>query len=568
MASSQLGQTVSSYEIATAGVGNIRKGACHGDSGGPLVIWSDIIKDYVLIGVVSWGRARCIGDNTNSPSIFVRVSKLVSWINQYVPRHELLIRDNEQDIGLEPNPTFKAWQSPDIWLADHNFKKIPVWDIYKYCYIAVRVKNIGYSTSTGKEKVYINWSNSSLRSYWPSSWLQPSIPFFTIATGKTITENGIDIPSLKPNEEITLYVLWDIVRNIPDFELAHKFCWGFALLARIVNNYEQGLYSYPFPNPLTTTYAKYFNGFAINDGSQIIKDNIYLQMTPLCHIEKPYTIGFNQLKTNGKYKLGDFAEIYIVLSNDLMRNLNKETSKNIKIIDKTSVLLQSANAELSFNALDKKDGNYFIGTKVHFISDKIPEYNEFEFNMTLKVQDEPEETLNFTAIRDENIFFKADANVDKKKVVKAHEEVLLSSNVIADNAEYVWFDGKGNKIGEGSHISTIPDRSQKYKVSITKDDDGYRSYDEVDVVAVDGVINSISPNPASDNVVVRYRLSDNTPSAALHISNLQSTLSIAYPLDINATEKNISLSGFSSGTYIVKLLIGGTVVDSQNLIVY
>lgn len=70
-ASSQLGQTVRSYEIATAGVGNIRKGACHGDSGGPLVIWSDTLKDYVLIGVVSWGRARCIGDNTNSPSIFL-----------------------------------------------------------------------------------------------------------------------------------------------------------------------------------------------------------------------------------------------------------------------------------------------------------------------------------------------------------------------------------------------------------------------------------------------------------------------------------------------------------------
>lgn len=573
-ASIQLGKNVSSYEVATAGVGNIRKGACHGDSGGPLVVWSDILKDYVLIGVVSWGRAHCTGDNTNSPSVFVRVSKLISWINQYVPSHDLLIRDNEQDIGLEPNPTFKAWRSPDIWLADSSFKEIPIYNIYKYksCYIAIRVKNIGHATSTGTEKVYINWSNSSLRSYWPFSWMQPSIPFYSksIATGKTITEDGIDIPSLKPKEEITLYVLWNIVSNIPEFEPARRFWWGFALLARIVNNYGEGAYNYPFPNPLTTTYAKYFNGFAINDGSQIIKDNIYMQMSSLCHIDKPFTIRFNQLETNGKYRLSDFAEIYVVLSNDLMKNLNKETSKGIKIIDKTTVLLQSANAELYFNALDKKEGNYFIGAKVHFISDKMPEYNEFNFDMTLKVQDEPEETLNFTAIRNENIFFKADAQADKKKIVKAREEVTLQSNIIDDNASYVWFDQNGNQIGEGSKITVMPQISQKYKVVITKEEDGYRSYDEVEVIAVDGIIKSLSPNPVHNELKVIYELSDNinTISANIQISNIQQTVVIDYPIDPTSKDKTISISGYNTGAYIVKLLINGKVVDTQNLIIY
>ncbi len=71
---------VQDYEVATIGVGRIRKGSCHGDSGGPLVIWSENDKKYILLGVVSWGKARCMGDNSNSPSVFVRVDKAVPWI--------------------------------------------------------------------------------------------------------------------------------------------------------------------------------------------------------------------------------------------------------------------------------------------------------------------------------------------------------------------------------------------------------------------------------------------------------------------------------------------------------
>lgn len=505
------------------------------------------------------------GDDSNS-----NLGPMDEFGNCKLNKIDLLVRDNIDDKGKEPSNS-NVWNSPDIWLTDHSFREIEPYDLYKYnsCYIAVRVKNISTQKSKGTEKLHVHWSRSSLRSRWKVSWYSDysdSADLMEISKGAEVTPaTGINIPALQPNEEVTLYVLWNLPHQLiypPRIFLN----WGFALLARLNDgNYIPGENEYFL---LTEDFAKNSNNIAINNGTLYIIGKSYKQVSELGYMGKPFVVGFDQIATAGNHCLGDFAEVYVLLSPDLMRNLNKNNSKGIAVIDKTSVLLQSANAELSFNALDKKDGNYFIGTKVHFISDKIPDYNEFEFNMTLKVQDEPEETLNFTAIRDENIFFKADANVDKKKVVKAHEEVLLSSNVIADNAEYVWFDGKGNKIGEGSHISTIPDRSQKYKVSITKDDDGYRSYDEVDVVAVDGVINSISPNPASDNVVVRYRLSDNTPSAALHISNLQSTLSIAYPLDINATEKNISLSGFSSGTYIVKLLIGGTVVDSQNLIVY
>jgi len=67
------------HEMATAGTGNIRQGACHGDSGGPLTIRS-ASNEPVLIGIVARGRPNCVGDNANSPSVFERVSHVAGWI--------------------------------------------------------------------------------------------------------------------------------------------------------------------------------------------------------------------------------------------------------------------------------------------------------------------------------------------------------------------------------------------------------------------------------------------------------------------------------------------------------
>ncbi|XP_069120255.1 fibrinolytic enzyme, isozyme C-like [Argopecten irradians] len=55
----------------------VGKSACNGDSGGPLVCRVD--DQYVLAGVTSWGITTCEG----FPSVYVRVSKFLTWINMY-----------------------------------------------------------------------------------------------------------------------------------------------------------------------------------------------------------------------------------------------------------------------------------------------------------------------------------------------------------------------------------------------------------------------------------------------------------------------------------------------------
>jgi len=71
------------HEMATTGTGDIREGACHNDSGGPLVIRT-ATNEPVVIGIVAWGRRDCPGDNTNSPTVYVRVSHVLDWINENI----------------------------------------------------------------------------------------------------------------------------------------------------------------------------------------------------------------------------------------------------------------------------------------------------------------------------------------------------------------------------------------------------------------------------------------------------------------------------------------------------
>ena len=78
-ASNMLGKDLAAHEIATTGIGEVRQGVCYGDSGGPLTILTTN-NEPVLIGIVSWGKADCLGDNQDSPSVFVRVSYIVNWI--------------------------------------------------------------------------------------------------------------------------------------------------------------------------------------------------------------------------------------------------------------------------------------------------------------------------------------------------------------------------------------------------------------------------------------------------------------------------------------------------------
>ncbi|GHT18964.1 hypothetical protein FACS189429_6140 [Bacteroidia bacterium] len=68
----------------------------------------------------------------------------------------------------------------------------------------------------------------------------------------------------------------------------------------------------------------------------------------------PFSVKVNQLLKNNEYKLNDFAELYVLLSNDLIAKLNMQKS-GVKQIDENTVYCPSANTELHFNPVSNEE---------------------------------------------------------------------------------------------------------------------------------------------------------------------------------------------------------------------
>ncbi len=505
-----------------------------------------------------------------------------------IPR-DLIVRDDKNDDGYEPNLSFVSWASPDIWLTDKYNRRVYTAPVYSdnFHRVAVRIKNRGTEPVEGA-KLFVHWTANTFNSKWVNSWIDESVfglqsnlpytfPWTYIPKGGAITpQEGIDIPTIQPNEDTIVYVPWDMSfydvchlffgKHFNDLE---RFDWGFSLLAAIDDGNDYPLYLVNYP---TTMFAKSYNNVATHNARAWLIGEHYTQILPFDSIiTSPFVISYSQIENEG-HVLNDFAEVYAILSNDMIRNLNFENSKGIKQVSENRVILTSPEAELHFYGADGEAAFYAVGAQVNFISDKVPQLNDFDFEITLHATDEQStpytETRRMTAVRNQDIYFKAVAEADKDKVVRNKEYVVLNSNVLMDSASYVWFDQSGSKIGEGSQITVSPQTSQVYTVSITKDEDGYRSYGEIEVEALDGVIKSLSPNPANDNVTVVYELSDNVANASIRISNIEQTITTDHTIVPTATSQTIPLSGYSSGVYMVKLVIDGVVVDSKQLIIY
>ena len=125
---------------------------------------------------------------------------------------------------------------------------------------------------------------------------------------------------------------------------------------------------------------------------------------------------------------------------------------------------------------------------------------------------------------------------------------------------------EGNLIYEGTAFSIAPEVTRKYKLEVITDADGFKDYDEMEVKVNPFWIESISPNPASNQVNIGY-VADQASSAYLMILNQTSTVSNNYIIDTNLLETSINLSTYQSGVYTLVLVCDGIARDAKNFVI-
>ena len=152
------------------------------------------------------------------------------------PLTDFLIRDEEYDVGAEPNNGIISGidNSPDIWIRniDDNglIHENPVSKDMVFVY--VRVKNIGYQTSIGNEKLCLYWAKRGTSLAWDSCWNGKRFPNNGPLMGNFI--DSVSIPSLKQGEDTIVKISW-YTPDTADYSSIVGDARTFSLLARIVS---------------------------------------------------------------------------------------------------------------------------------------------------------------------------------------------------------------------------------------------------------------------------------------------------------------------------------------------
>lgn len=159
------------------------------------------------------------------------------------------------------------------------------------------------------------------------------------------------------------------------------------------------------------------------------------------------------------------------------------------------------------------------------------------------------------------------SNAGNDKEINENETVTLSAEQINEAAIYNWYDADGNLIYQGKDLTVSTDVTKKYKLEIVAEKDGFKDYDEIQVKLKPSIIESISPNPSSNEIQVKFKLNGVNSAYLIIIGQYgANSTSNNYVLNTTSTQTTIDFSNYTNGFYTVALVCNGQIVDTKTLI--
>lgn len=494
---------------------------------------------------------------------------------------DLYVKDSPDDDGTEPNSvTQHMWTSQDIWVRNSNDGglthqnpeyKAPV-NIGPFTYtppnyIYVRVINKSCVTSTGNETITLNWAKANTALAWPQNW-----------DGSLHNSNGFDlggelnavtIPSLQEGEETIVVIPWE-VPNPDDYTTGQGSDnpWHFCLLVRIDS-----------PDDPMGTYTSNPNVMVRNNNNQAWKNITIVDLeadTTSASVmvanpsDTPRTFFLELQKQDNEGGKAIFEEAEVTLKMDdvlfdawerggkIAQELDPTIEEKRKLVKGDNVILDDIAFEANEMGLLTLDFN--------FLTKELTDKDEYTYNVVQKDANTGEVIGGETYVirKDTRPAFIADAGGDKE--VDLNETITISAEDINEPAIYNWYDKNGSLIYQGKDLTVTADVVKEYKLEVIATTDGFKDYTDVEVKFKPNVIESISPNPASDNLTVNYKINDASSSYLMVIGYYGSNTSNNYILDTNLQQTQINVSSYPVGYYTVALVCNGEIVDAKTLI--
>lgn len=489
---------------------------------------------------------------------------------------DLYIKDRPEDFGDEQYPYH--WQedrdeSVDIWIRnqqdgyENQTHQEPEYNSSSPVYVYVRVRNKSCIDAAGNEDLSLYWSKASSWSSWPQNWdgTQPNI-------GDRI--GSINLGNLEAGKDTIIEFEWNILNPY-----IHQN-WTSCLLARIENS----------PTDMITIHPNRIDDDVFFNNNIALKNVTVIDIAP--GIAAPgriddvyYPHGKYMFIGNAQSHANQFNLKFSVPKDSLQKSIVKEAEvkiifdeagwdlveshvtnrDDVKVLREKEILLLRDTVLLS-NIEFPANTRIPIYVGFSFLIEKITEHQDFMYNVRQYLSDGDSLLggVHFNVKRYERNPFKADAGEDKE--IKEGEAVAINAVTINEAATYNWYDQEGELIYKGSAFSITPDITNKYKLEVITDVDGFKDYDEMEVTVNPFWIENISPNPASNQVNIEY-VADKASSAYIMVVNQTATVSNNYIIDTNLSETNIDLSSYQTGVYTVVLVCDGVAKDAKNLVV-
>lgn len=502
--------------------------------------------------------AKCLFDNDSNPKL------------------DLYMRNSSSDLAVEPDEVTGnvMWQSKDIWVRNQpdgiyvKEHQNPEYDPNNPNYVYVRVRNTSCVTSSGNDLLKLYWSKANTSLAWPQHW-DGSLFIDGVSMGNEVAT--LNIPVLEPGQETIIQYEWN-VPNPDDYTDINPNPWHFCLLSRIVSN----------DDPMTSTEVSSIWSNVKNNNNIAWKNTTVVDIVPntTTRIGGVVAVGnpFNEART--------FRLELVRDQNELGKAIYNEAEIGIKMDDvlfdawerggKSSVKLQATNEEQKKTVTDNNvliDNIQFepneIGTlylTFNFLTKELTDKDNFIYHVIQRdaVTNEIIGGETYDIRKKPREIFSADAGNDKE--IDKNDVVTISAEEINEAAIYNWYDEDGNLIYTGKDLTVSPDVTKKYKLEVITDKDGYKDFDEIEVKVNPYSIQSLSPNPATNQVSINYK-AQGSSSVYIMITSVTNGTSNNYILNPNELETSIDISSYPQGIYGVALVCDGVIVDAKNLII-
>lgn len=486
---------------------------------------------------------------------------------------DLMVKDGQDDTGAEPNTvTQYMWNSDNIWVRNNNDSGL-IHENPDYSangnpnYIKVRVINKSCVASTGNEQLKLYWAKASTGLSWPNPWNGGIFePVTNASMGQQV--GTLTIPVLQAGQEAILTFPW----QVPNPANYSQDQWHFCLLARIEATND----------PMTTLETGDINSNTRNNNNIAWKNVTVVDILPN-NIVNPggvvaITNPFNHPKTfflemeiadleTGK-PIYQEAEVGIKM-NDVLYQAWERGGKEAQLLDPTleekrkivrgnHVILDN----IAFNA--NETGT--LRLDFNFLTKELTDKTNYAYHVIQKDAETGQIIGGETFVINKNPRTKFEAVADDKEV-DLNQAITISAEDINEPALYNWYDNDGNLIYQGKDLQIANAISEKFKLEVISTVDGFKDYTEVEVKLKPSTLENIVPNPATNNVLVSYKLNGVSSAYLMVIGYYGSNgTSNNYILAVNSNETNLNVSSYPSGFYTVALVVNGEIVDAKTLI--